>query len=199
MPQGDKPVLAVDVDDVLYPLVSLFVEYHNTYHGTTTAAEQFHHYVFEKDLDITKDQFIERFRAFGAAGGFVDGPPMADTQEAIRRLSEKYDLVIVTSRWQDWEEDTIAWLKEHFPDSFSKIHFANSHTWHRGDKLDKASICQELGAVAFLDDSPKNVELVSNVGIKSLLFGDYPWNRNAQLPANGQRVKDWNEVREVLL
>lgn len=194
-----KPVLAVDVDDVLYPLVPLFVDYHNENHGTNQTAEGFEHYIFEKDLGITKEQFIERFRKFGAADGFRKPELVKDAQEAIRKLSEKYDLVVVTSRWQDWEEDTIKWLHDHFPKAFSKIHFADSHTWKRGDKQDKASICQALGAVAFIDDSPKNVEIVSKVGIKSLLFGDYPWNRNAEVSEEVARVKDWNEVLEVLL
>lgn len=199
MAQGAKPVLAVDIDDVLFPLVPLFVEYHNKHHGTDATADQFYSYVFEDDLGITAGEFIERFRDFGATGVFAQSEPTDEVRAAIRKLSNVYDLVIVTSRWQDWEQDTINWLKKHFPSSFRKVHFANSHTWHRGDKLDKGSICKELGATAFIDDSIKNVEVVSRVGIPSYLFGDYAWNQIDELPEGVQRVKDWSEALGVLL
>jgi 5'(3')-deoxyribonucleotidase len=199
MTQGAKPVLAVDVDDVLYPLVSAFIDYHNRLHGTKTVIEDFVSYHMDESMGITRDEFLERFRAFGDEGGFTKSRPAQQSQQAIKKLSETYDMVIVTSRWQQWEQDTIDWLQEHFPDIFHDVHFANSIAWHRGDKFDKATICQELGAVAFIDDSLHNVEQVAATGIRSLLFGDYAWNQTDELPDNAQRVKDWDEVLEVLL
>ena len=199
MPQGAKPVLAVDVDDVLYPLVAAFIEYHNRIHGTKTAIEDFVSYHMDKSIGITRDEFLERFRAFGDKGGFSQSRPAQQSQDAIKKLSRVYDMVIVTSRWQEWEQETIYWLQEHFPDMFIGVHFANSIAWHRGDKRDKASICQELGAVTFIDDSLHNIEQVAATGIACLLFGDYAWNQADKLPENVQRVEDWNEVLGVLL
>ena len=199
MTQGAKPVLAVDVDDVLFPLVPLFVEYHNEQHGTSATANDFVTYRFEDSLGIPEDLFVERFRKFWTDGSLLTGGPDDQAQEAIRQLAERFDLEIVTSRWQDFEEDTITWLQKHFPDTFKNIHFANSISWHRGDKRDKASICQKLGATYFIDDSLDNVLQVAATGVESLLFGNYAWNQADELPDNVRRVNDWNEVLEVLL
>lgn len=199
MTQGAKPVLAVDVDEVLYPFMPLFIEHHNKHHGTNKMLNQLTSYVLEENFSMSDNQKLERIRSFVAGGGFSKGLPLEQSQQAIAKLARQYDLVVVTSRWKDWEQDTLDWLQQHFPDSFKRIHFANSITWNRGDKHDKSSICLELGAVAFIDDSLDNVEKVSGAGITSLLFGDYPWNQAEKLPDNAQRVRDWNEVLEVLL
>lgn len=36
-------------------------------------------------------------------------------------------------------------------------------------------------------------------GIRTLLFGDYPWNQAETLPPNVVRVTNWDEVCRVLL
>lgn len=199
MTKGAKPVLAVDVDEVLYPFMPMFIKHHNQHYGTNTSLEQLTSYVLEENFVMAEDQKIERIDRFVANGGFTAGVPLEQSQDALRALTQRYDVVVVTSRWQDWEQDTLAWLQRHYPDVFKGIHFANSITWNRGDKHNKAAICQRLGAVAFIDDSLDNVQEVAATGIPSLLFGDYPWNQADELPENVQRVKDWNEVLEVLL
>lgn len=199
MTQGAKPVLAVDVDEVLYPFMKLFIEHYNQSYGTDRTLEQFNSYVIEENFPMSSDEKLERISSFVANGGFRNGLPLSKSKAAIEELAKSYDLVVVTSRWKDWEQDTFDWLDRHYPKTFNNVHFANSITWSRGDKHDKASICKELGAVAFIDDSVDNVEKVAETGIKSLLFGDYPWNRTDQLPENVRRVSNWDEVLEVLL
>ncbi len=199
MTQGAKPVLAVDVDEVLYPFMELFVDYHNQNHGTNGVVSDFPDYHIQENLGITKEQKVERLGYFLEQGGFTSGVPVEHSQDALKMLSERFEIVVVTSRWQEWEESTVKWLSEHYPNIFGRIEYANSIAWHRGDKYDKDAICKELGAVAFIDDALDNVEKVAATGIKSLLFGDYPWNQSDKLPDNVQRVKDWDEVLEVLL
>ena len=194
-----KPVLAVDVDEVLYPLVQLFVEYHNNNHDTDAVFEQFYSYSFEKSLGLPKDKFIERIASFAEQGNFASKDPIEGTKIAIAELSKHYDLQIVTSRWESWQQHTITWLQSHFPDTFSEVHFANSIPWQRGEEYSKLAICKRIGAQYFIDDSLENATDVAAGGIKSFLFGDYPWNQTAKLPENVSRVKDWNEVLEILL
>ena len=153
MKQGAKPVLAVDVDEVLYPLVRLFVDYHNNRHGTDATFEQFYTYAFEHSLDLPLETHLERLRAFADDGNFATALPIEESKVAIRQLAETYDLQVVTSRWEEWQEDTLTWLKQHFPGTFSGIHFANSITWKRGVEFEKSAICRRIGAAYFIDDS----------------------------------------------
>lgn len=199
MAQGAKPVLAVDVDEVLYPFMELFIEHHNRGYGTDRTLEQFNSYVIEENFPMNSDEKLQRIASFVTNGGFRDGSPLSKSKAAINELSKSYNLVVVTSRWKDWEQDTLDWLEKHYSKTFQNVHFANSITWSRGDKHDKASICKELGAVAFIDDSLDNVGKVAAAGIKSLLFGDYPWNQADELPEHVRRVSNWDEVLKVLV
>lgn len=199
MIQGAKPVVAIDVDEVLFPLVNLFVDYHNNHHGTDATFDQFYSYMFEESLDLSSDVFIERIRSFANEGHFAKSEPIDGTKTAIAALAEHYDLVVVTSRWESWQQDTLTWLQRHFPETFKSVEFANSITWQRGEEYSKPAICQRIGARYFIDDSLENVQKVAAVGIPSLLFGDYPWNQADELPTNVTRVKNWDEALEVLL
>lgn len=198
MKQGAKPVLAVDVDEVLFPLAQNFADYHNEHHGTSVKLSDFTQYSFENDIGIDVDDFVKRIKAFSDEGFFRSHQPAESIKSALKKLTYTYDLIVITSRWQEWEHDTQLWLDKHFPGLFTEVHFANSLTWHRGDKRDKASICQQLDVDVLIDDSLHNAEQVSGVGLQVLLFGDYPWNQADELPENVRRVKDWSEVVEVL-
>lgn len=198
MTQGDKPVLAVDVDDVLYPLVPLYAKYHNEHHGTSLTPADFNEYIFENVTKVSPEEYAKRFRHFGSLGGFEEQRFVESSQAAVEQLSGQYQLVVITSRWPDWEQETIGWLKRYFPETFRKVHFANSYT-QRDRNVTKADICQDIGAQILIDDSLSTLTDCASKGIRGLLFGDYAWNKASQLPSGVQRVQNWNEVVEALL
>jgi hypothetical protein len=47
-----------------------------------------------------------------------------------------------------------------------------------------------------IDDQIKHCIGASGVGVKSLLYGDYPWNRDVNLPKSVERVSSWKEVED---
>ncbi len=198
MTQGAKPVLAVDVDDVLFPLAPLLVEYNNKHHGSQLTTASFTSYVIEDTMGVSVDEFKKRMHHFGDLGTFTSGDPVEQSTKAISVLAQHFDLVVITSRWPAWEHETIEWLQRHFPDAFGQIHFT-SHETVDGRAKGKSVICKEIGASILIDDSLDNLVSCAEVGVRGILFGDYAWNQADVLPGNIQRVKDWNEALEVLL
>ena len=62
--------------------------------------------------------------------------------------------------------------------------------------MTKAEICAEIGADYLVDDQPKHCLAAAKAGIKTILFGDYKWNRDTKLMPNMVRAKNWQEVLE---
>lgn len=110
-----------------------------------------------------------------------------------------YDLVVVTSRQLIIEEETRAWLRNHFAlDTFSHIAFGN-HWGRQGRKIRKVDLCRELGAELLIDDSTAYVNEVADAGMPALLFdlgGQYAWNKGSGegLKQGVRRVNSWDQV-----
>ena len=197
MTQGTKPVLAVDVDDVLTPFAINFLKRFNEQHNTNHKHEDLKSYSFIKDLYGTEDNddvepYITEFIHWAANNGAVIDEAAV---QALRKLEDHYEIVVITSRHPDVYETTKSWLQKQLPSLFKEVHFIRA----RGTKTSKPQICQEIGAKILVDDHPDHLKDCARYGVQGLMFGDYFWNRDAELPTNVSRVKDWNEVLEVLL
>lgn len=194
-----KEIVALDLDDLVFPFMETYVPYINAHKGTSFVVEDFFSFNFEEVVGGTRVEsvaFVERF--FDQ----MDRPPapVKGSREAVSKLSDEYDLAIVTSRTDAMRERTLDWLEEHFPATFIEVHITNGYVAdNRPTKRRKSDVCRELGAVALVDDGFHNVVDVLEVGIKGLLFGDFPWNRNVELPEGVVRVSNWNEVVDELL
>lgn len=114
--------------------------------------------------------------------------------EALAWLKRYFDLIIVTAREAEFASATHAWLERHFPDIFHDVAFVT--TWTGSVKDSKADICRELRAEYLIDDNIQHLQLASEAGIKGLLFGDYGWSKNKELPPRTVRVADWKAVKE---
>jgi len=197
--KNKKPIIAVDVDDVLASSAEDFVAYSNKKWGTRLTVDDYTEHwaemwgVDQKELQkraqhIYKSGIQKSFRRFDEA------------ETVLRELANKYDLVITTSRHRLVQKSTLEWLDRHFKGIFSEIHFAG--IWDAGHEtlhalnLTKADLHQRLGVAYMIDDHPKHCFAAANVGVQALLFGDYKWNRDTNLPKNVTRVKDWQSVKD---
>ncbi len=190
-----KPVLAVDVDEVLFPLLDGFTAWHNQKYDTKLAAHMFKTYRFSDTLLIDEADSIGRVRHF-LSNGHATVQPIKDAQDAIARLAEVCTIVIVTARFPDLRGVTEEYLDTYFMSHIQDVHMAG----YPGDRLGvrpKVEICSEINAVALVDDSLKHISDCARAGMQGVLFGDYAWNRNSeQLPDRIVRCANWNEVAE---
>jgi hypothetical protein len=103
--------------------------------------------------------------------------------------------VILTSRDPFFRGHTERFLDLHFKGLYDELHY--THKPETPDvRLPKFKICQEIKAVALIDDHLPNVIGCAENGIEGILFGDYPWNQTDKLPEGVTRVKNWQDVLE---
>jgi len=188
---ANKPIIAVDIDDVLFPMVADLIKYVDREHAVKLTPEDFKSYMLEDiwpagtaEGEIVFENYKQQIT--------TEVAPVKGATSALGKLSAKYEVIIMTSRDVKVEPITRQWLDRHFPEIFSQIHLLgnrkDSVTWRT-----KAEVCQEIGVSYLIDDSLKHLVLASEVGVKGLLFGDFSWNQG-DLPKGVVRVKDWQEV-----
>jgi 5'(3')-deoxyribonucleotidase len=192
-----KKIIAVDLDDVLADSAHGFVEFSNKRWGTRLHPDDYDEHWAEMwgiDQKEAEDRSLE-FHGSGAISNFLH---KEESVAVLKLLAERYKLVITTSRRRDVANETMAWLERHYKDVFSEVYFAGiwdkkSKNRHMATKLD---LCVEVGADYLIDDQPKHCNAVAGQGITPLLFGDYSWNRDANVVNGVIRVKSWQDVLE---
>jgi 5'(3')-deoxyribonucleotidase len=188
-----KPVIAVDIDDVLFPFVDGIAAYHNDLKGTTLTAKDFISYNFHEvwggnqlETDGIIDAFLSR--------DHLQLLPISGAKEALERLSADFDIFLVTARNELFSDSTSSWLRHHLPGLFQHVFFAGNP--HDGRPYQpKGVICQQLGAQLLIDDHPSNLKSAAECGVKGILFGSHAWSvADSQLAKHVTVCADWPAV-----
>lgn len=194
-----KPVIAVDIDEVLSPLHAPLLSHHNLAYGTN--------YVYP---DPEGRYYLEQFTGEDSATAevklkaFVDDPsfpevvvPLPGAVETIGHLKHDYSLVIVTARQLFYKDVTARFLQTHFPGVFADVHFIPHFA---GAALSpaaaKVEIFRQAGAQFVIDDNLGTAAAAATAGMSAILFGDYHWNKVKTLPTGVVRCKNWAAVQE---
>src|SRR5690349_5120082 len=115
-----KEVLAVDIDEVLFPYSKEFALHHNQKYDTELLTEHFTSYDFEKVLGTTVVEAIQRVYEFtGLVHDLVE--PVTQAQDGVNRLKKRFDLFSLTARHPQFRSTTESWLEQHFPNAFSRL------------------------------------------------------------------------------
>lgn len=194
---ASRPVIAVDIDDVIAAHAPAFVEYSNHKWNTHLEVSDYHDHwgeVWRVDHNEQEKRAVEYHES-----GFIETYPAIDgASEALKKLRTGYKLVIVTTRRVTIDPLTRRWIEKYYPGVFEEVHFAG--IWDKADrnsiKLTKADLAKQIGGNYLIDDQIKHCFAAAEVGIEALLFGDYPWNQVDKLPPGVTRVKNWQEVLE---
>jgi 5'(3')-deoxyribonucleotidase len=194
-----KPVLAVDLDDVLFPFMDRFVPHYNDKFDATFVMDDYHTFEFHEVWGGTNEEAFDCVRTFFHMSH--DGvPPLSGSVEAIAQLSEMYDLIIVTARDESLRSHTEGWLHEVFPGHFQSVFLCNSYLLNAEEKRrTKLDVIEDVDAVGIIDDSLRNTSQVAATGRRAMLFGNYAWNRTDNLPEGVKRYRDWPHIVESLV
>lgn len=198
MPKPEnKPIIAVDIDDVLAVHAQEFVDYTNKKWGTNLKVDDYHDHwaeIWQTDWEETQ----RRLHEYLNAGKFAKYKTVSDADIVLKKLKKNYKLAVLTARQQSLSEDTRAWINKHFSNIFDDIHFAGVYDLGEKEALkrDKTAMALSIGADYLIEDQLKYALPVAKTGIKVLLFGDYPWNQSHSLPKGTTRVRSWQEVLE---
>lgn len=196
MDSSTKPVIAVDIDDVLFPLLEGITEYHNTLKGTMLTADDFFTYDFSEVWGTSAEE-TEQIVSDFLRLDHLQLRPVDGAAAALARLSQDFDVVLVTARNQLFEKETVQWLRGHLPDLFQSVIFAGNP--HDGRPYrPKGVICQELNAQLLIDDHPANLLSAAECGVDGVLFGSRSWSVLDQPSARIVPCGDWEAVEEYI-
>ncbi len=191
-----KPIIAVDLDDVLTNNAQAFADFSNATWGTKLTADDFDedwNRVWGTELEETRRR-AELFHSDGVFDGFMH---KKDALSVLTKLHKSYALVIATSRREVVRSITESWLERHYAGLFSGVYFTGFFDGKHGAealKKTKKDLVIEIGANYLIDDQPKHCFGAAEAGLKAVLFGDYRWNQVARLPKGVARCSSWLEV-----
>jgi uncharacterized HAD superfamily protein len=197
---ANKPVIAVDIDDVLAANAEGFIEFSNRKWGTSLTPDDYDEHWAEM-WSISSQEAEQRREVILQEQLFVKHKFFNEAKPALNKLKENYNFVVVTSRGPRIQKDTISWINKEYGALFEDILFLQiwddkKMTLQDKLKFTKLDLLQQAGAQYLIDDHPKHCIAAAQAGIKAILFGDYGWNRQTKLIPNMVRAKNWQEVLE---
>ena len=184
--------IGIDIDEVIAEFLESFLEFYNLKYNGNFKKEDFKDYKFEEILGGTPDKTAELIQEHGYDGEIrlVDG-----ALEAVKELSKKHELIILTARHPMFKDKTEKFLEMHFGNIFSQILYTGEAFQKYGTT--KSDLCKELDINIIIEDNKLFSRECAEKGIRVLLF-DKPWNQIYEHHKNIIRVKDWKEILEKL-
>lgn len=149
-------------------------------------------------LNLSHERIKETVEAFIHTPEFYPEPKKGAIR-AVRKLKTKYHLVIISARPHSIKKLTEDWLTRHFQAAFSSVEFVGAAKWGEGNLASKENVLRRHSVSILIDDHFDHCKAAVSIGIQTILFGDYNWNRSASLTAEMTRAKDWSEVERILL
>jgi len=194
-----KPIVAVDIDDVLSKSAEGFATYSNKLWNAGITADDYTE-KWAEAWNIPESEAMQRADVYHKTDVAHHFKPIDNALQVLHRLSPHYHFVAVTSRRSQWREVTEQWLDKHFTNVFAEMHFVGM--WDADmplvDKVKatKTVTCQQIGARYLIDDQLKHCSSAAEAGIPAVLFGAYKWNAHDVLPKGVERVHNWLQIEE---
>jgi uncharacterized HAD superfamily protein len=203
---GEVLRIGSDIDDVLLHSAKLTVQMHNEHFGTGLTIHDWYA-PFEAD----KWQVPTQVESFGRVNAILSSDEFIARSEpmegALRTLwglvRAGHVLSAVTGRPQTEEPPmrvkTLEALSLHYPGLFTSRalsftdHLAQNAALRRPRQ--KTEVARKRGLTHFIDDHPKHANMLGEAGIRTVLFGNYPWNQVETHP-NVTHLPDWDAVEE---
>ncbi len=194
-----KPVIVVDIDDVLAAGAQAFIDYSNQKYGTHLTIEDYQD-SWDKTWGVNLEETHRRAIEYHQLKIHAQYPAISGALEVLKQLKKHFTLKLLTTRRDSINQLTRDWINQYYPNIFSEIVFTKFFVDTKLERKDidrtKGELARELGASYLIDDQLKNCLSAADNGIEALLFGDYPWNRSDKLPAKVTRVSNWAEVSD---
>ena len=164
--KNDKPAIAVDLDDVVFPCAEGLVAAYNEHYGTNFRPD-----MPQSTWDVPQEEVQERFNGLqlGTTPGMVKPDwfeemqvPDRETIEALRRLAVRYRLYAVSARHYGLADVTKQSIEKHLPGVFEQVILTQRPVeTEDGIKImtnSKTETYQQYNIEIAIDDSPYHLE-----------------------------------------
>lgn len=191
----DAESVCVDADDTTANFFTYFLDYYNSVYGTSFSINDFWTRKFHLVLGCTGEEAQKRVDEFQHSPYFKKILPLEGSVEGINQLFARgKKLYVTTSRSDYTKEDTERFYDSYFRDKFLDIFYSsNNHTGKANSGKAKWEICRDLNA-PLIDDDLSYIIPCAEMAVGGILFGNYLWQRDRDVPANIPRAKIWEEI-----
>lgn len=191
----NKIKIGIDIDDTVVEFMGVFLEFCNNKFQTSFKFEEVISTRLEKVFNKEKNEFLDIFRELGAKDFFSKLDIIEDVKESLEKISEFFEIIFITARPKEIENQTLYLLKNSFPNlNFNVDHIVDC--WEGLNKKSKFHSCIKHGIKFMIEDNKNHSLDCAKNGIKVFLL-DKPWNQDCE-HENIIRVKNWNEILEKL-
>lgn len=209
--KNDKPAIAVDLDDVVFPCAEGLVAAYNEHYGTNFRPD-----IPQTTWDVSPEEVQERFNGLqlGTTPGMAKPNwfeemqvPDRETIEALQRLAAKYRLYAVSARHYGLADVTKQRIEKYLPGVFEQVILTRRPVeTEDGIKImtdSKIEIYRQYNMTVAIDDSPHHLERGlegddAPLGL-AILFGERPWHPGVMI--DDPRVvecRTWAEAEEAI-
>jgi len=184
--------IGIDIDEVIAEFLESFLDFYNSKYNRDFKKEDFKDYKFEEILGGTSNETAKLIQEHGYDKEIklVEG-----ALDAVKELSKKHELIILTARHPMFKDKTERFLDQHFGNIFSQILYTGEVFQKYGTT--KSDLCKQLGIEIIIEDNKLFSKECAEKGISVFLMSR-PWNRDCLEHKNILRVKNWNEVLEKI-
>lgn len=197
-----KPIIAIDIDDVLAEGTNAMIEAANKRYGLSLTQQDYH------DVGGDFKGYYERVWKTHGVDNIVSYDELAEevaldqshipllpgAEFAVHELAKRFHVIFITARDVAWEGATRRWFKQYLSEDDIELYFAGNH--YDESALTKGQLAKQLNVMLLIDDNVSNCQTALDEGLKVILFGEYGWQRD--VPEEMVRCKDWPEVLEYL-
>lgn len=175
-----KQTISFDLDDTLFDVVKLFIDYSNKNWKTSLDFKSLNDSdrIFQGLTDEQENalwlKFLENKKTMAIK-------PRPQVKAAIDALAKKYRLITISARDPILQPSGRAWIKKHFPGKFDKVIFKKTNSTNKK----KSEICLKEKAILHIDDNVKHIHDCLKHGVPAILI-NRPWNKKVKV--NTKRI-----------
>lgn len=192
-----KPLIAVDLDNVLCDLITSLNQYHNKTYHTDFMVRDYRSFDLWKTWGGSQTKAIQKVMHFYSTEYCKLARPVKGARKYVELLRQNNTLAIITARHEEYADITYEWIDKYFKHKFDSVYFTNNYSLSPDNNpLKKSQVCQSIGANVLLEDNLHNALDCAQSGVRVLLFSKIH-NQHKPLPRI-IRVKSWKEAYQKL-
>ena len=183
-----KPILCVDIDGVLCDQVEGLRKFSRKKFNINFFTTDITQYEIPEVTPLPQYKMTTIFRDSDYIASLA---PMSHAPSVMQLLSNKYEIRILTARWEkETRQATIEWLNE-YQIYFDDVIFAK----------DKLKYCRDYSVSILIEDNfDEAMSIAVEVdSVELALIYEHPWNMNKFRYNNVEYVKSWLDIMRRLL